>query len=77
MIDNAELGYTPSNLKQIRKNHGLTQTALGELVGVTQRTVARWEMDLSKDNRLDMSYTKWAELLKNLQKTEKNACNRT
>ena len=31
------------NLKQLRITKGLTQSQLGELVGVNQRTVSAWE----------------------------------
>lgn len=35
---------TPTELKRIRKELGLTQERLGERLGVTQNTVARWEI---------------------------------
>lgn len=31
------------NLKQLRESYGLTQTELGKLLGVNQRTVSAWE----------------------------------
>jgi DNA-binding transcriptional regulator YiaG len=37
-------GMTRDEVKQIRKRLELTQTQLAEQVGVTQNTVARWEM---------------------------------
>ena len=35
---------TPLELKNTRKSMGLTQARLAELIGVTDSTVARWEM---------------------------------
>jgi len=35
---------TRNELKQIRSRLGVTQTQLAEQLGVTQNTVARWEM---------------------------------
>jgi DNA-binding transcriptional regulator YiaG len=37
---------TPTQLKQIRKRLGLTQTGLGILLGVDRNTITRWEMGL-------------------------------
>lgn len=30
-------------LRQLRKEHGLTQEQLGEKVGATNKTISRWE----------------------------------
>ncbi|SQF65672.1 putative zinc finger/helix-turn-helix protein, YgiT family [Actinobacillus pleuropneumoniae] len=69
MIGNTEFGYTPNNLKMLRKHHNLTQTDVANILGVGQRIVMRWETELSSTAaRSDMPYKKWAELLKNLQK---------
>lgn len=35
--------FFPENLKKIREHKGLSQNKLGELVGVNQTTIARWE----------------------------------
>lgn len=35
--------YFSSNLEYLRKQKGMSQNKLGELVGVNQTTVARWE----------------------------------
>lgn len=69
MIENPEFGYTPSNLKMLRKHHNLTQTDVAKLTGTSQRMVMRWETELSSTaGRSDMPHTKWAMLLENLQK---------
>ncbi len=35
--------YFSENLKNLRRNAGLTQTKLAEVLGVDQRTVSAWE----------------------------------
>lgn len=72
MIKNYEFGYTPSNLKALRKKYELTQAQVGEVVGVTQRMVARWEVDLDGSNHSDMPYIKWQALLNYLNQNKKD-----
>ena len=44
MIDAAELGYTPNNLRAIRAKYGLTQKQVAEITGTSKLfTVGRWE----------------------------------
>lgn len=63
-----ELGYTPQNLKKIRKQYGLTQKQVADITGtVNGRTVAKWEVDLeSTAQRADMPLRKWKMLLDEL-----------
>ena len=35
--------YFSSNLEYLRKQRGMSQNKLGELIGVNQTTIARWE----------------------------------
>lgn len=39
-MDNKMIG---ERIKQLRKSHSLTQTELGELIGVTKSTIAKYE----------------------------------
>ena len=39
------MGMTGKELKEWRKQNGLTQVELSEILGVTWSTVARWEID--------------------------------
>lgn len=43
---------TPDALRSLRDRLGLTQAQLGNLLGVTRNTVARWEMGLHPIPRL-------------------------
>lgn len=50
--------YFSTNLKFIRENLGLSQSALAKKIGVNQTTIARWEDDNRTptiDNALDVS----------------------
>lgn len=71
MIKSYEFGYTPSNLKALRKEYALTQAQVGQIVGVTQRMVARWEVDLDGSNHSNMPYVKWQALLSHLNKKDR------
>ena len=65
MIENAELGYTPSNLKSLREKYGLTQTQVAEITEVKNYLqAARWEVEpCSAARRADMPLVKWRMLL--------------
>lgn len=66
MIDNMELGYTPRNLRSIRKKYGLTQQAVADLLDVTISALQRWEADIDLKSHADMPIKKWVELLRKL-----------
>lgn len=64
-----ELGYTPSNLKEIRAIYNLTQTEVAKIVGASQRMVMRWETDVNNTSaHSDMPYAKWLVLLTHIEK---------
>lgn len=60
-----ELGYTPTNLKLIRKRYGLTQQHVAEITDTANyRSVVKWETELSSNSqRADMPLRKWVMLL--------------
>lgn len=69
MIDNAELGYTPKNLKAIRHKYNLTQSQVANMTDTkSRRNVSRWEAEVGETDHADMPLAKWILLLKNLQK---------
>lgn len=66
MIENAEFGYTPNNLKAIRKKYGMTQQAAADLLEVNISALQRWEADIDLKSHADMPIKKWFELLSKL-----------
>ena len=68
MIENAELGYTPANLKALRQKHGLTQQATADLLDVKISGFQRWEADINLKSHTDMPLKKWFELVQKLTK---------
>lgn len=60
-----ELGYTPRNLKIIRKKYGLTITDVANITNTSlARTVQKWEAEnLDMANHADMPLKKWVKLL--------------
>lgn len=67
MIENAELGYTPNNLKALRQKHGLTQQQVADITGVTIATAQKWEASPSMSSYANMPHTKWLKLLEYLK----------
>lgn len=63
MIDNFELGYTPNNLKALRREHGLTQQQVADITASTLKTAQKWETSPSMSSFANMPHTKWLKLL--------------
>ena len=68
MIDNIEFGYTPNNLKALRKKYGLTQQETADLLDVKISGFQRWEADINLKSHTDLPFNKWFELLQKLTK---------
>lgn len=67
MSCNVQFGYTPDNLKNLRKKHGLNQTDVAKVTGIKNyRQVSRWETGINKPLHATMPHTKWIALLKHL-----------
>nr|WP_233995346.1 helix-turn-helix transcriptional regulator [Levilactobacillus brevis] len=47
-----------NNLKNLRENQGLTQTALAQMLNVSQRTISKWELGNSTPSPLKCSFFK-------------------
>ena len=67
MIDNMELGYTPNNLKALRREHGLTQQQVADITASTLKTAQKWETSPSMSSYANMPHTKWLKLLEYLK----------
>ena len=63
MIGNAELGYTPNNLKALRQMYRLTQQDVANITKVSLATAQRWEANPNQKSYANMPHTKWVILL--------------
>lgn len=72
MIENAEFGYTPANLKALRREHGLTQQQVADITGSTLKTAQKWETSPSMSSFANMPHTKWLKLLEYLENTSRH-----
>ena len=63
-----EHGYTPSNLRAVLNQHGITQQALANILGVNLKTAQRWCKPLENSDHHPMPHRQWVALLKKLEK---------
>lgn len=63
MIDNMEFGYTPNNLKALRRRYGLTQQQVADITKSKLKTAQKWEASPSMSSFANMPHTKWLKLL--------------
>lgn len=63
MIDAPELGYTPANLKALRRRYGLTQQNIADITESKLKTAQKWEANPSMSSFANMPHTKWMKLL--------------
>lgn len=67
MIDTPELGYTPANLKALRRRYGLTQQNIADITESKLKTAQKWEASPSMSSYANMPHTKWLKLLEYLK----------
>lgn len=67
MIEQMELGYTPANLKALRREHGLTQQQVADITGSTLKTSQKWETSPNLKSYANMPHTKWLKLLEYIE----------
>lgn len=67
MIDAPELGYTPANLKALRRRYGLTQQQVADITVSTLKTAQKWETSPNMSSFANMPHTKWLKLLEYLR----------
>ena len=61
---NFEVGYTPTNLRLAIASLGVTQAALAQLLGVSERQVRKWLVeDLESAVHADMKLSQWRKVL--------------
>lgn len=68
MIENAEFGYTPNNLKALRQKHGLTQQAVADITETSLSTAQRWETSPDLSSAASMPHSKWLMLLQYIER---------
>ena len=63
-LPNYEVGYTPTNLRLAIASLGVTQAALAQLLGVSERQVRKWLVeDLESAVHADMKLSQWRKVL--------------
>jgi putative transcriptional regulator len=72
MIDEPEFGYTPENLKRLRKKYSITQQRMAELLDTNISTARRWETSIDRTSHATMPYVKWVEFISILQNQRQN-----
>ena len=63
MIDAPELGYTPANLKALRKMYRLTQQDVANITKVSLATAQRWEASPKQKSYASMPHQQWIILM--------------
>lgn len=63
MIDDPEFGYTPNNLKALRRRYELTQQNVADITESTLKTAQKWETSPNLKSYANMPHTKWLKLL--------------
>lgn len=65
-----ERGYTPENLKMLRRIGGLTQADVGKITKTKSiYAVSRWEAPVGTEGHSDMPLSKWISLLSHIEET--------
>lgn len=73
MIENMELGYTPNNLRALRKKYNLTQQQVANIFNSKNwQIVTRWETSVGKPNHSNMPHDKWVKLIEYVNNIEHN-----
>ena len=67
MINAPEFGYTPNNLKALRRRYGLTQQQVADITESTIKTAQKWEASPNLKSYANMPHTKWLKLLEYLE----------
>lgn len=67
-----ELGYSPNNLRYLRRSFGLTQKDVAMITGGRDyKAAGRWEAPIGSMEHADMPYAKW-QMLKEYLKIDDN-----
>ncbi len=69
MLFNAELGYTPKNLRRLLEESGLSQKEAREIIGKGRNTFSRYLYEVSNHNHVSMAHVDWLTLINHVNKT--------
>ena len=72
-IINLQRPLSGEELRYLRKTMNLSQKAIGEQIGLSEQTIARWEKDESKPSRSEDSDSKISFFLKAIASAEAEA----
>lgn len=70
MLNDYEVGYTPTNLRLAIEKLGVTQAELSRLLGVAPQSVRNWLMPIGTKSRRNMDYEMWLKVLELLEVCE-------
>ena len=63
MLNDYEVGYTPTNLRLAIEKLGVTQAELARILGVAPQSVRNWLMPIGTKSRRNMDYEMWLKVL--------------
>lgn len=70
MLLNAELGYTPKNLRRLLEESGLSQKEAREIIGKGRNTFSRYLYDVDNHNHVSMAHVDWLTLINHVNVLE-------
>lgn len=62
-----ELGYTPSNLRKVIKDSGLSFKDVAKIIGVSVPSLDRYVADPTAANFVSMNHKHWIKLLEHIK----------
>ena len=63
MLNDYEVGYTPTNLRLAIEKLSVTQAELARILGVAPQSVRNWLMPIGTKSRRNMDYEMWLKVL--------------
>lgn len=70
MLLDAELGYTPENLRRLLKQSNLSQKDAREIIDKGRNTFSRYLYDVDNHNHVSMAHVDWLTLIKHVSEKE-------
>jgi len=67
VLNDYEVGYTPTNLRLAIEKLSVTQAELARILGVAPQSVRNWLMPIGTKSRRNMDYEMWLKVLELLE----------